>query len=115
MSKVKKTAKATRSEKLVPEKEAFECLCQFAGKVIGGNRITRNMMGDYLDSIEDHEFSITCMKCIIMLVVQDEDQREDFRKEFEDMPEGMELYNLAMDIREVLGLNAFDDFAAENA
>ena len=34
---------------------------------------------------------------------------------FADNDFGMELYDLAMDIREVLGLAGYDDFKTENA
>lgn len=113
MVKKKKTAKATRSEKLVPEKVAFEHLCYFASKVIAGNRITRNMVGDFLDDIEDDECAKVYLQTVTMLVVQDESQRQEFLDHFEGEDFAMDLYNLAVDIREVLGLNGFDDLEAD--
>lgn len=114
MKKQKNAVKAT-NPKMVPEKEAFDCLCHFAGKVIVSNRITRNMLGNFLESIGDDECEKTVIQAVTMLVVQDEDQRQVYVDHFHDYEFGMEIYDLAMDIREVLGLAGYDDFKTEEA
>lgn len=114
MKKQKKAVKAT-NPKMVPESEAFDSLCHFAGKVIVSNRITRNLMGNFLESIGDEECEKTVIQAVTMLVVQDEDQRAEYVEHFADNDFGMEVYDLAMDIREVLGLNGYDNFKTEKA
>lgn len=114
MAKVKKAVKET-NPKMVPESEAFDSLCYFASKVIVSNRITRNLLGNFLDDIDDHEMEKTVIQAVAMLVVQDEDQRAEYVEHFADNDFGMEVYDLAMDIREVLGLNGYDNFKTEEA
>lgn len=107
MAKKTKAVKAT-NPKMVPHKEAVESLCEFAGKVIAGNRITRRMVGDYFDTVDDPEFEATLFRALVFIVLEDENGREDFVKRYADKEPMMELYDLAMDIREVLGLNAIE-------
>lgn len=123
MAKVKKAVKAARpsgaldksrtNPKMVPESEAFDSLCYFASKVIVSNRITRNLLGNFLDDIDDHEMEKTVIQAIAMLVVQDDEQRAEYVEQFADNDFGTEVYDLAMDIREVLGLNGYDNFKNE--
>lgn len=112
MKKQKKSVKAA-NRKMVPESEAFDSLCYFASKVIVSNRITRNLLGNFLDTIGDDEMEKTVIQAVAMLVVQDEDQRAEYVEHFADNDFGMEVYDLAMDIREVLGLNGYDYFKTE--
>lgn len=111
----KKSAVKATNPKMVPESEAFEGLCYFASKVIVSNRITRKLLGNFLDTIDEDELEKTVIHAVSMLVVQDEDQRAEYVEHFADNDFGMEIYDLAMDIREVLGLNGYDDFKTEDA
>lgn len=113
MKKLKSAVKAT-NPKMVPEREAVESLCQFAGKVISANRITRRMVADYFDGKDDPEFEGALFRALTFLVIEDEEGREDYVNRYADKDFMMELYDLAMDIREILGLNEFDDLETKN-
>lgn len=94
--------------KMVPEIEAKERLCEFAGKVIAGNRVTRRMVCDYLDILDDPEMEPIILKALVIIVLEDEKGRENYVKLNADSEPMMQLYDLAMDVREALGLTEFD-------
>lgn len=105
----KKPVKAT-NRKMVPESEAFQALLDLQFKVIMGNRKTRRMFMDFVRSLpDDKELFNLEVQCLLTLIVHDEDSRFDFVEKFHGDPDYMEVYHLAIDIREVLGYDVFDD------
>lgn len=113
MAKVKKTAKVTRSEKMVPESEAINAIMNFAHAVVFGNEEARVVLLDALSvwCPKDHtDKADELADVIMMLVYQDDDWREHFFDEMRDNEIAMGMYDAAMEIREILNLDAYDEF-----
>lgn len=109
MAKKTKAVKAT-NPKMVPEKEAFQHLLDLQFKVIMGNRKTRRMFMNFAESLpDDKKYFDTVVRALLTLIVQDEDVHTDYFFNFAGDPESEEIYFLAIDIREVLGYDVFDE------
>lgn len=114
MVKIKKTAKATRSEKLVPESEAINALVEFTHKVVFGNEEARMVLLDALNTWcpKDSESADAddLADMIMNIVYQDDEWRDHYYDELHDNDIAMGMYDAAMEIREILNLDAYDEF-----
>jgi len=74
------------------------------GAVICGNAFLIKKMGELLDKIPD-EYRESAKEMIVELVFLGDNYREGFKKELADNSVAMERYDMAMLIREVLGMD----------
>lgn len=115
MTKTKKTAaKAKQNQPMILESEAVSVLQEFVMKTIMGNRKARRMVMNWMDSLPDDPESFDVLvKVLLTLVYQDRSSRDEYKQKFEGEDEPMELYHLAIDIRETLGYDVYDDTTDE--
>jgi len=100
------------SRKMVPESEAMACLQDLCHKVVFGNEETRMILLRTINDLaeDDGKNADDIAGCIITMVYQDDEFREKFLDDLAYNDLAMEIYDAAMEIREILNLDALDLF-----
>jgi len=103
--KNKKGQSCQTSNKLVATMKVIEAVTYFGVRVILGNHETREMYVNFVSTFKDEETNCFMMEIIPKLVFLDDKIRDTFLDEFGNDEDAMRAYELAMAIRDELGLD----------
>lgn len=114
MTKTMKSEVKATNPKMVPESEAINAIMNFAHAVVFGNEEARMVLLDAINTWcpkNDETADADDLADVIMtLVYQDDEWREHYYEELHDNDLAMGMYDAAMEIREILNLDAYEEF-----
>ena len=113
MAKKTKEVKAT-NPKMVPVSEALDNLTVFCHRVVFGNEAARMVLLDAINTWCDDDDKADDLADVVMaLVFQDDEWREHFADNLADNELAMGLLDAAMAIRDVLNLDAYNEYTGK--